>query len=281
MIVARAKLRIAGLAIALFAATPMAAVAQHGGHPGGPLFDLFGAIGGQALEINREAMRVYKSAPRAGTCAERREELLALLPEALRFGRYARDIYAGGHGAEMEAAGVTKLDLGNDRSAYYDHAGRRYAEVQLEPDHQQAVVIFQGTRLSIGSDISTDVLSFVGIETAYYAWAASLVAQIVREHPGMAVVVTGDSLGGGLALYAVLHNPGVRGVVFNPAGLSQLTWASADPSERARTNAVGYRNLDAQLVAYRASDSPLIGRPFGPPWPHFRGPDQRLRADAA
>ena len=237
MTAAKAAWRLAGLAVVLLAATPMTAFAQRGGHPGGLIFNFLGAIGGQALEINREAMGVYRSAPRLGTCAERRERFLAVLPDALRFGRYSRDIYADDHASRMQAAGLATLDLGGGRTAYFNPAGRRYAEVQLEPDHQQAVVIFQGTRLSVGSDISTDVLSFVGVETAYYAWAASLVAQVAREHPGMAVIVTGDSLGGGLALYAVLHNPGVRGFVFNPAGLSLLTWTSAEPSERERTNA--------------------------------------------
>jgi hypothetical protein len=155
----------------------------------------------------------------------------------LRFARYSRDIYTDGHGVEMEAAKLTMLDLGNGRTAYFDPTGRRYAELLVEPGQRQAVVIFQGTRLSVGSDISTDALSFIGVETPYYAWAASLVAQIVRDHPGMAVVVTGDSLGGGLGLYAVLRNPGVRAFVFNPAGLSVRSWAEATAAERARTNA--------------------------------------------
>jgi hypothetical protein len=236
MIIAKAKLCIAALAAVFCAATP-AAFAQDRGHPGGAAFHFFNAITGQTQEINREAMGVYESAPRAGTCAERRERFLAIPPDALRFARYSRDIYTDEHGAQMQAANLTTLDLGNGRTAYYHPAGRRYAELRIDPDRQQAVVIFQGTRLAVGSDISTDVLSFIGVETPYYAWAASLVAQIARDHPGMAVIVTGDSLGGGLGLYAVLRNPGVSAFVFNPAGLSQLTWADATAAERARTNA--------------------------------------------
>jgi predicted alpha/beta superfamily hydrolase len=36
----------------------------------------------------------------------------------------------------------------------------------------------------------------------------------------MRIIVTGHSLGGGLVLFAVLRNPGVEGVAFNPVGLS-------------------------------------------------------------
>src|SRR5258708_11287093 len=52
----------------------------------------------------------------------------------------------------------------------------------------------------------------------------------------MEVVVTGQSLGGGLVLYSVLQNPGVKGFAFNPAGLSLLTWARASAADRARTD---------------------------------------------
>lgn len=233
----RAKLITGALAAMLFAATPVVAFAERGSHAVGGFFKFLGVIKGQTREIDAEAMDVYESTSRSGSCAERRERLLAILPDALRFSRYARDIAHADHGSEMKAAGVKTLDLGDGRSAYSDGAGQRYAEARVDPERHQAVVIFRGTRLSSGSDISTDVLSFIGLQTGYYAWASSLVAQVVREHPGMAVVVTGESLGGGLTLYAVLHNPGVSGFAFNPAGLSLLTWATTRSSERARTNA--------------------------------------------
>lgn len=53
----------------------------------------------------------------------------------------------------------------------------------------------------------------------------------------MKVIATGHSLGGGLAIYAVLQNPGVRGFVFNPAGVALLTWTTTGAADRARTNA--------------------------------------------
>src|SRR5262249_16103890 len=50
------------------------------------------------------------------------------------------------------------------------------------------------------------------------------------------VIATGHSLGGGLVLYAVLHNPGVEGVAFNPVGLSWWTWLRTSRADRMRTN---------------------------------------------
>ena len=230
------KLKAGALAAMLFTAAPVTAFAEHGSHPLGGIFRLLGVIRGQTRQIDIAAMEVYETMPRSGSCAERRERFMGILPEALRFSRYARDIYTDDHSSEMVASGLKTLDLGGGRSAYYDTAGRRYAEVRVDIEHHQAVVVFRGTRLSVGTDVSTDVLSFVGIETAYYTWASALVAQVVREHEGMEVVVTGDSLGGGLTLYAVLHNPGVKGFAFNPAGLSLLTWASTNSADRERTN---------------------------------------------
>jgi Mbeg1-like len=216
---------------------PTVAFAEHGFRPGTAISKLFGVVTGQTREIDEAAAEVYANTPRVGSCDERRERFLQILPDALRFGRYARDIYEEAHEAEMAASGVSTLDLGEGRSVYFKASGRRYAEVRIDTEHKQAVVVFRGTRLSVGSDVSTDVLSFIGVETAYYSWASSFVGQVVREHPGMEVVVTGQSLGGGLALYAVLKNPGVKGFAFNPAGLSLRTWTAARSADRARTNA--------------------------------------------
>jgi Lipase (class 3) len=236
------RMTVAGAAIAFMIATPsMSAHAQQRGHAGPPigrpLFAVMAAIGGKAAEVNREAMHVYETLPREGSCEDRRAHWLAILPDALLLSRYARDIYDQNHETEMRKAGLARLKLGEDHFAYFAAAGEHYAEVRVDRERRRAVVIFLGTRLDVRGDLSTDVLNFVGIETSYYQWAASLVASIVRSYPDLKIVVTGHSLGGGLALYAVLKNPGVHGFVFNPTGFSEVAWSAVSPDDRARLNA--------------------------------------------
>jgi pimeloyl-ACP methyl ester carboxylesterase len=198
---------------------------------------MLATLGGAVAGVNREAMYVYETLPREGTCRDRREHLLAVLPDALLFARYAHDIYEKNHEVEMHEAGETVRTLGDGRVAYFDPDGARYAELHIDNGGRRAIVVFRGTRLGVRSDVATNVLNFVGIETAYYEWAAMLVADIARAHPGLEVIATGHSLGGGLALHAVLKNPGVQAFAFNPIGLSEAAWHATSRSERERVNA--------------------------------------------
>jgi Lipase (class 3) len=219
------------LLVTVLALTFMSAAAQ--AHPYF-LFKALAFVGGNAKIIAWQASRTYRQAPRSGTCAERRDRFLQLLPEALRLGRYARDIYE--HGEDLKDSELNIKDQGDGYTAYYDPNGERYAEVRVDATRLEAIVIFRGARHFSGSDISAGAMGLVGIETTYYRWGSALVAEVVREHPGMHVIVTGHSLGGGLVLYAVLHNHGVQGVAFNPVGLSRWTWLRTNRSERMRAN---------------------------------------------
>jgi hypothetical protein len=196
---------------------------------------LFGIVAGGAKLTDYQAYRTYERAKREGTCAERREALVKILPEAQRLAGLSRDVYQ--EGADLAAAGLKEKDLGNGLTAYFEPDGQRYAEVRVDEVRHEVDIVFRGTRLGVRSDLSTDVLNFVGLETAYYRWAAALTARVLREHPGLRVKATGHSLGGGLVLYSVLKNPGVEGVVFNPAGLSWVTWLTTSRENRARVNA--------------------------------------------
>jgi hypothetical protein len=207
-----------------------------GPHPGGPLFNVLAAIGHKVVEVNWEAMHAYETLPREGTCEERRNAWLAILPDATLLGAYSRDIYETAHQSEMQKSGQKTMELGGGDVAYLDSKGDRYAELRMDLTRHRAIVVFRGTRLGVRTDLSTDVLNFIGVETGYYEWAANLVSDIAREHPGLDILVTGHSLGGGLALYAVLKNPGVHGFVFNPTGFSTVTWNAVSPEERERVN---------------------------------------------
>jgi hypothetical protein len=188
------------------------------------------------IEVDLDAKNVYERTPRQGTCEERRNRILATLPDALRFARLARDVYKTTHEKRMKTASLGTLDLGSGATAHYEASGSRYAEVHVDEVRREAVVVFRGTRPTVRSDVTADVTNFVGLPTPYYGWAAKLTARVVREHRGMQVITTGHSLGGGLAIFAVLRNPGVKGFAFNPAGLARLTWAKARRADRARTN---------------------------------------------
>ncbi len=255
---------VAALAVLL---APAQAFAEDERRPLDVLVNLLKGAKEKAREIDRDAMRVLESVPRAGSCAERRARIQAMLPEALRLARLARDIGETNQEAKLKAGGLSTLDLGGGRTAHYRSNGRRYAEVQVDQERRQAVVVFHGTRPRVKSDLTTDVLGFIGVETRYYRWAAELVAQVVREHEGFEVLATGHSLGGGLAVYAVLKNPGVKGFAFNPAGLALLTWAGTSAADRERTNAAvtvvsirNARHIEPVTAISLAGRSVLPGR---------------------
>src|SRR5262245_28445920 len=143
------------------------------------------------VDIDLDATRVYENTPRQGSCEERRNRILATVPDALRFARLARNIYNSKHETRMKSASLDTLELGSGATAHFESTGSRYAEVHIDEVRRQAVVVFRGTRLSVQSDVSTDVLNFVGLPTGYYRWASALAARVVREHPGMQVIATG------------------------------------------------------------------------------------------
>jgi hypothetical protein len=129
LMLADSKLQMAALAGALFALGPAPALAEHGSRPLDALIKIVKGVAGTAREIDRDAMRAFESAPRPGSCAERRERFLEVLPEALRLARLARDIGEQSQEAKMRAEGLATLDLGGGRTAHFQASGRRYAEV--------------------------------------------------------------------------------------------------------------------------------------------------------
>jgi hypothetical protein len=127
-------------------------------------------------------MHVFKTLPRYGSCEERRNSWLAIFPDAVQFARYAHDVYDKNHETEMRKARETIRHLGEDHFAYFDEVGRHYAELRVDDARGRAVLIFRGTRLDVRSDLTTNVLNFVGVETRYHEWAASLAARIERSN---------------------------------------------------------------------------------------------------
>ena len=93
--------------------------------------------------------------------------------------------------------------------------------LQVYQRNGEIAVVFRGT--DSGLDVLSDMKQLFGEESeAQYDEAAAIV-RAVRQSTDMPIVVLGHSLGGGQAQYAVAMNiglGGIRGVGFNPAGLS-------------------------------------------------------------
>lgn len=101
------------------------------------------------------------------------------------------------------------------------------AELYLDPQTGNLTLAFRGSESSELADWGTDALQAMGSDTTQYEAAARLLACVMDGYKGH-IDVTGHSLGGGLAQYAMAANDlqgRVDGYTFNSAGLSRETLA--------------------------------------------------------
>ena len=90
---------------------------------------------------------------------------------------------------------------------------------------------FRGTEsLLNGKDVAADIMQGAGLRTAQYEQAIRL-AQLVKDKlgPDAKIVLTGHSLGGGMAA-AASYATGLDAVVFNPASVNRI-YANGNPGE--------------------------------------------------
>lgn len=111
------------------------------------------------------------------------------------------------------------------------------------------VVVFEGTTGSFpfGKDWRTDVLAFIGANPKQYQTATDYVGRIIAlAGRDFDIVLTGHSLGGGLASYAALRH-GTNAIVFNAAGIGNGLRAAVS------------ENLERQHLLIRSVN--LVGDP--------------------
>lgn len=199
----------------------------------------------------------------AGTTPQVLDEQLAMM---------ANDVYAADNPQTEQAlqdAGWTRLQPSADGTALVDAQGR---EIPIDPDllstgngfdaaiyqndQGQYVVAYRGTDnwspVNPG-DADDNALQGLGFETGQYSDAIKLAKTAERVLGDGNVIVTGHSLGGGLASAAALAT-GASGVTFNAAGLSNQTLESLGFNPNAVRDSVAD---SGQLRRYVVDGDPL------------------------
>jgi hypothetical protein len=115
-------------------------------------------------------------------------------------------------------------DLGLDPTAFHTASGMN-AGLYYDLDTGQYILAYAGTVVGFSKlsalTITADVTQALGLSTPQYTDAINL-AESVDAATGSNLVITGHSLGGGLAAAAALAT-GDNAVTFNAAGLSSAT----------------------------------------------------------
>lgn len=171
----------------------------------------------------------------------------------------------------LQDAGWNRLEPNADGNALVDAQGR---EIPIDPallstgngfdaaiyqnDQGQYVVAYRGTDnwgLTNPGDADDNGLQGLGFETGQYSDAIALAQRAEQVFGDGNVVVTGHSLGGGLASAAALAT-GASGVTFNAAGLSNETLESLGFNPNAVRDSVAD---SGQLRRYIVNGDPLNG----------------------
>lgn len=135
--------------------------------------------------------------------------------------------------------------------------------LQVADDGRQRIVVaFRGTEGLTNLDAVTDAWNVL-FGSEQYLEAIRLVRSVQRRHPGVEILLTGHSLGGGLAAYSAAMT-GLPAIPLNAAGPSYphlLSVGLADLIRRIQGNA-----FDQNIVHVNARRDPLTNSDAGLPW---------------
>lgn len=156
------------------------------------------------------------------------EDLAELAQSVYNFPDGAPDGWEALTADELIELGIDPADL--DRGGLLNLQGGFKAGVYRDDDGN-LVLAFAGTDMTSATDWATNAEQALGIDTKQYNQALE-VATKLKAAVGDDLVITGHSLGGGLASYAALGTD-TPAVTFNAAGLSDGSFENLgmDPAE--------------------------------------------------
>jgi hypothetical protein len=209
---------------------------------------VFGLAGSAAIAKRRAACDP-KNPPRVV------QTFVAELPAILNLAEVTQTLYSF-HDEPVTYGGTKNVWLGS-----WDTKQGEYREYQETPwglgylvwednKNRNLVIAFRGTDFGLAKDVFVDLDQWLGGNPDYYAEALVLIDQrtSMPRFKGYNVVLTGHSLGGGVATYAGLVY-GYKTVAFNSARLSSGALEQAVVANRSvyRMAEVGSTFLDIRL----------------------------------
>jgi hypothetical protein len=133
--------------------------------------------------------------------------------EAAPYARIAADVYDG-----SGSGGYTRLDQYDSKTLLPDSPQSGFHAATYTNDKGELVIAYEGTDFTSLVDWGTDIAGGLNLLTTQHALAVEYALSIMQKNPGKKIILTGHSLGGGLAQYAAI-GLGLEAKTFNSAAV--------------------------------------------------------------
>ena len=225
-----------------------------------------GASGAKKADLAEEHRQIQEDIK--ALQAERAEiRAMADLPDAPAAMAMAADVYNDestlGDTHLKRLSDQELLDANIDPAMMEDEESGFHAAIYRNENTGEMVLVFEGTDMMSRTDWLTNGKQGLGLETTQYEMAQRLGQRFDRSFPDDNKMITGHSLGGGLAAYAGLStgNEDIKVITFNASGLHDNTLASTNgqggvtraDAEKTVTNF----NLDGELLTTLQEGKPV------------------------